>query len=318
MRSKRIRRQINDDASRWLLSYADLLTLLFAFFVVMYAMSSVNVQKYKQMASSFGHVFDAKNKSQQQSDHHVVLQKKLPGKIFGPKTSKMTNEYQNNKFKELNSELKTLDNNLFDVKAYDGWYEIEIKSSALFDSGQADLSKAAIEELKKVAQKIKEVNGVITVEGYTDIVPIRNAKFTSNWALSSARAARVAEIIDEEGLASKHVSAIGYASQFPVASNRTAAGREKNRRVVIVVAKDSNSQRLLNPIKSKPVIKQEAQKRKKNTITIKRVKEIKTKSGGLIFTQSIEDKEVPEKEDKNQEQKSENKKEEKATKENML
>lgn len=301
MRSKRIRRQIQEDPGRWLLSYADFITLLFAFFVVMYAMSSVNVQKYKQMASSFGYVFDAKNKS----SHSMVQQKMIQEKI------KNSSELQHNTkvkpdpdmaFETLNSTLQTLDNDMFDVKSYDGWYEIEIKSSALFDSGQADLSKAAIDELKRLAFKLKDVEGVITVEGYTDIIPIHNNRFGSNWALSAARAAMVAQIIDSEGLTSKQISAVGYASQFPVATNRTAAGREKNRRVVIVVAKDANSQRLFNPLKSKPVITQEAKPRKANTITIKKVKEIKTESGGLIFTQSIEDKEMPEEKAKPQTQ----------------
>lgn len=292
MRSKRVRRQIHDDPGRWLLSYADFMTLLFAFFVVMYAMSSVNVQKYKQMASSFGYVFDAKNKSSHAiNNQKIIKEDKKNNEEKFENTSKIKPD-PDMVFEDLNSSLKTLDNQMFDIRAYDGWYEIEIKSSSLFDSGQADLSQAAIEELKRLAVKLKDVEGVITVEGYTDILPIHNKRFGSNWALSAARAAMVAQIIDSEGLTSKQISAVGYASQFPVATNRTAAGRERNRRVVIVVAKDANSQRLFNPLKSKPVITQEAEPRKPNTITIKKVKEITTESGGLIFTQSIEDKEV--------------------------
>ena len=292
MRSKRIRRQIYDDPNRWLLSYADFITLLFAFFVVMYAMSSVNLHKYKAVASSVGYAFDSKMKTKQQLSHHSYL-KTNPTKLqsFQSDNNEMKQK-QNKQFKALNSSLLTLDNHLYKVRAYDGWYEIEIKSSSLFDSGQADLSKSAIKELKKLAIKLKSVKGIITVEGYTDILPIHTNRYGSNWALSSARAAIVAQIIDEEGLASKQISAVGYASQFPVASNRTQVGREKNRRVVIVVAKDGHSQRLLNPIKSEPVLGQEAIKRKKNTISIKRMKEVKTKDGGIIFTQSVEDKEI--------------------------
>ena len=289
MRSKRVRRQISDDPNRWLISYADFITLLFAFFVVMYAVSSVDFSKYKLVAKSVGYAFDSKSISEKlkiNASASSQVKNNLPtkDKLFANNTDV--------RFTDLNDSFKELDTNFYDVRKLDGWYEIEIKSSALFDSGAATLSPKSIKELTKLAMKLKNIERPIMVEGYTDITPISNANFSSNWALSSARAAIVAQIMDESLEGNSPLSAVGYASQYPAASNKTLEGREKNRRAIIVIAKDQYSQRLLNPIKSTSVLGLKPKIEEKNSISVKSMKIKETASGGLIFTQSIEKKEV--------------------------
>lgn len=290
MRSKRIRRQIYDDPNRWLLSYADFMTLLFAFFVVMYAVSSVDLNKYKVVAKSVGYAFDAKNSLPLESAS--TIQTITPVKKRVALSKKKKQEEKDKHFNTLNTDLKQLNPNFYTVRGYEGWYEIEINASALFDSGEASLSKNAIKALNQIAVKLKKVDSPIIVEGYTDLLPIHNSQYASNWILSSARAAIVAQVLEASSLKSKQLSAVGYGSQYPIATNKTPEGRKKNRRVVIVIAKDHYSQRILNPINSREVLSQAPNAIPKEVIIIKTMKEVETKSGGLIFKQSVEEKAV--------------------------
>ena len=195
MRSKRIRRQIYDDPNRWLLSYADFMTLLFAFFVVMYAVSSVDLNKYKVVAKSVGYAFDAKNSLPLESAS--TIQTITPVKKRVALSKKKKQEEKDKHFNTLNTDLKQLNPNFYTVRGYEGWYEIEINASALFDSGEASLSKNAIKALNQIAVKLKKVDSPIIVEGYTDLLPIHNSQYASNWILSSARAAIVAQVLED-------------------------------------------------------------------------------------------------------------------------
>lgn len=279
-RSKRIRRQIDSDQNRWIISYADFMTLLFAFFVVMYAISSVNLSKLETVAISVSSAFDKRNISNGFTDNSPMIS---PNALPNTSSAKISDFYLSS-LMQLQQRANTLSPHFFSLRDFNSWYEIEIQSSQLFKSGKATLTKKAKAELKEIAQSLKNISGPIIVEGYTDNQPINTALYPSNWSLSSARAAIVAQALDESGLSNKEISAIGYGTQYPIATNETAVGRAKNRRVVIVVAKDHSSSRLLDPMQSKLVLSQEASA--PNGKSIKIMKEIKTKSGGIKFIQS--------------------------------
>ncbi len=281
-RSKRVRRQFYDDPTRWVIPYADLLTLLFAFFVVMYAISSVNLKKYQSLQSSVSDAFEGKKGQPRKK----ILE---PAEIINKLEKAASSD-----FRSLNAQLRQNEGKFFKVRGYDGWYEIEVKTSQLFKSGQAILTEKAKQELQYLAIKLSSVSGPITVEGYTDNIPMNSLLYSSNWALSSARAASVAQILDESGLSSQSISAVGYGAQFPIARNITVQGRAKNRRVVIVVAKNHSNKRLLNAMQTKIVLSKETKlKPKVKTIKVKVMKEIRTKSGGIKFIQVIEEHPVP-------------------------
>lgn len=282
-RSKRVRRQIDNDQNRWVISYADLITLLFALFVVLYAASTINVKKYSVVASAMEYAFENSPKNQSlvlQSYKHKSLS---PGIYSDPKSTFLAT---NAHYKYLGDEISNLKIKFMSISNHGSWYEIDMKAKALFKSGQATLKTEAIRALTKLAKILQNNNGPIVVEGFTDNIPINTSRYPSNWALSSARAAVVADLLDKNGLRSKQISAIGYGSQFSIASNKTEQGREKNRRVVIIIAKNNKSNRILNPQMTGMILFKEsddefAQQQKK-------MKEVRTKSGGVKFTQSIE------------------------------
>jgi len=140
-----------------------------------------------------------------------------------------------------------VDDGLIDVRRDKRWIEVEIKSSILFNSGSSELSAKSVPVLRKLAEKIQPLDNVIHVEGFTDNIPINNFEFISNWELSASRAASVVHWFTLLGIDPQRMAAIGYGEFRPIAGNATAAGRAKNRRVVLVIMSGSDariSQRL--------------------------------------------------------------------------
>jgi len=140
-----------------------------------------------------------------------------------------------------------VDAGLIDVRRDKRWIEVEIKSSILFKSGSAELSAQSVPVLSKLADKIKPLDNVIHVEGFTDNVPINNFEYVSNWELSASRAASVVHLFTRLGIDPQRMAAIGYGEFRPITSNTTPAGRATNRRVVLVIMSGSDariSQRL--------------------------------------------------------------------------
>jgi len=241
----------SDNHERWLVSYADFVTLLFAFFVVMYSISSVNNEKYESLSVALEGAF---------SEVHIVQKVIEPIQIgVEPTTIKPiildnpTTEEINKKNELSDSILKErrqlqliseqfedvlqpyVENDLIGVKRNDFWIELEMNSELLFLSGEAELSSKALPVLKKVAQVVRIMPNVINIEGHTDNIPIDTVEFPSNWDLSSARATSVVREFVNNGISPKRLSAIGYGEFHPVADNNNVDGRFKNRRVVLVL-----------------------------------------------------------------------------------
>jgi len=256
---------------RWMVSYADFVTLLFAFFVVMYSISSVNEGKYRTLSNSIGDAFSDKNQS---SDVAETIPIGAPPTVIQPIPLDNPTAVEVEKRRELSDEILKerreleqvsdqfkevlapfIDDKLVSVKKNDYWIELEMNSEMLFLSGEAELSKTVIPILSKVAEVIKPLPNAINVEGHTDNVPIVNVKFRSNWDLSSARATSVVHEFVKDGISPARLSAIGYGEFHPAAENKLDEGRFKNRRVVIVLmsqafsrygANDEERAKLLN------------------------------------------------------------------------
>ncbi|MFC3907977.1 flagellar motor protein MotB [Legionella dresdenensis] len=243
MRGRKSKHIPHEDTHRWMVSYADFITLLFAFFVVMYAISSVNVAKYKSLAQGMHTAFNKVEKNRAPVDN--------PSTLLGQSASKSDGEHdEDDPFDMLDQALAQLQDADYRMDRQEGWIELDIKAGALFDSGSAELKPLAIIKLIKVAEIIKELPYPVALEGYTDDVPINTPQYPSNWELSSARASALARVLTNYGVDPGRISVTGYGAQFPVATNETEEGRAKNRRVNLIIARDRNVPRLLNPEKS--------------------------------------------------------------------
>ena len=244
-----------DNTDRWMVSYADFVTLLFAFFVVMYAMSSVNEGKYRVLADTMTEAFKVAPKSpdpiQIGKENKVVSSSKpvieaiKPVKIL-PK-SQRTYEREMKQIAETVSKSvqPLIDNGLIKVTQNKLWVEIEMNSKILFSSGDSELEEEAFPALKTLAGVLKKLPNSIDVEGHTDNLPINNELFPSNWELSAARAASVVHLFTDYGVNPRRLSSIGYAEFRPIANNLTEDGRVRNRRVKVVILADKNARRIV-------------------------------------------------------------------------
>lgn len=177
--------------------------------------------------------------------------KSTDNKKDGPQTKQVHGLY-NDGLDELSQSLSELEDGNYKINRQEGWIELDIKSGALFESGEADLKPDAFVKLMRLASKIKKSSSIIAVEGYTDNVPIETPQFPSNWELSAMRAAVVGRTLNSFGISTERILVTGYGEQFPVADNITDQGRAANRRVSIVIALNRNVPRLLNPALSEP------------------------------------------------------------------
>lgn len=238
MRSRKNKKEDREDTHRWMVSYADFITLLFAFFVVMYAISSVNDSKYKSLSEGMHSAFNKKDRNKATIS--------TANEKDGPEVRKTKGKFKDG-MDELSESVSVLEDGDMKVKREEGWIELEIKAGSLFDTGNAELKPEALIKLMKLAQKLRTVNYPISVEGYTDNTPIDTPQYPSNWELSAARAASVGRILNGYGIGADRIMVIGYGDQFPIADNFTDGSKSLNRRVSIVIAKDRKIQRIMNP-----------------------------------------------------------------------
>lgn len=253
---------LHDDApdrDRWLVSYADFITLLMGFFVVLYSISSVNTGKFRVLSDSMITVFneqaidaaraapiDLGGGVAPQDDIRVAPQSvavleeaassvqgtapNIPDVVPAPR--------QGTPRQRLETALGPLMQR-DDVRLRDSrdWLEIELASELLFTSGSAELQARSLPALREIASVIAELGKPVRIEGHTDNVPLSGGRFASNWHLSAARAASVADQLVVAHVPPERLSATGYGEYRPLADNATEDGRRQNRRVVIGIAK---------------------------------------------------------------------------------
>lgn len=248
MRTRR-KSEEKDDANRerWLVSYADFITLLFAFFVVMYAISSVNEGKYRVLSDSLNAVFaDPSHLDRRLPALASPPPKSLADRIHLPDPVPLpapTPASPNDAPHALDTLQSQLDitlepyrnDGLVEIARVGDQLQIQIKSKLLFESGSSDLSRDALAALRDLARILVPVPNPVKVEGHTDDVPISTNQFPSNWELSAARAASVVHFFSRLGVAAERLSAVGFGEFRPIASNATEDGKARNRRVSVMV-----------------------------------------------------------------------------------
>lgn len=230
MKKKKVKKE---NSERWLLTYSDLITLLMIFFVIMYAMSNVDAQKYTQLSNSLSGSF---------SGTGYVIGEGIP-------MNNATNSNSNGsagtgsptKTQQIKDELQIYleTNNLKGKVAMNvepRGLVITLKENAFFESGSAELLPAYEQNILEISQILEQLDNDIVVEGYTDNRPIHTASFSSNWELAAMRAINVIDLLVSKGnIDPDKLSAVSYGEYRPVASNDTEEGRSQNRRIDIVL-----------------------------------------------------------------------------------
>lgn len=224
-----------ENHERWLISYADFITLLFAFFVVMYAISSVNEGKYKVFSASLGTAFGGPgakkeaggpalvNLAQPMAQRRAVMLEQERGNL-----SKLARSLRSTLAPLVRSGKVRVTQNSRGVS-------VEINASILFDPGDARLQPDSEQALRSLAAVLKDDPHAVQVEGHTDDTPISNAQFPSNWELSASRASSVVRLFVQEGVPGARLTAVGYADNQPVVRNTTPEARARNRRVAVTI-----------------------------------------------------------------------------------
>lgn len=225
-----LRRRKSDDQEnleRWLLTYADLITLLLAFFIVMYSMSRVDAKKFGKMSEALSGVLRG----------GPVMKKKGEDSGTAPGKGIMRIGHLMSIGEMIESDVrKKGDSTPVSTEVSERGLVIHIMESALFKLGSSELEPRAQQILDLVAEHLQTVSNHIRVEGHTDNVPINTVRYPSNWELSSARATEVVRYFtDNHNIPSVRISALGYGEYRPLKPNNTAENRARNRRVDIVI-----------------------------------------------------------------------------------
>jgi chemotaxis protein MotB len=232
---------------RWLVSYSDFITLLFAFFVVLFAASKADQKKQMEASESIDSAFRAlgifadtsrrptSSSGAASADQPVIPMNIVMGEdVLAPAQVK---EDLNHVRQELEQTLSNqVAQHTVSIKMGRDGLVISLREAGFFNSGSATPRPEALPTLQQIADKMGHTPYDLRIEGHTDNIPIHTAEFDSNWELSSARATRIARFfLDLKTIPPERLSAAGYAEFHPVASNSTAEGRAENRRVDLVV-----------------------------------------------------------------------------------
>jgi chemotaxis protein MotB len=237
----------HENHERWLVSYADFITLLFAFFVVMYSISSVNVGKYRTVSESIKAALNP-IVSPPSSPSAFSLNANKPA-LTAPNTPgsrEVAMRRLRNLVQIINGSPQMSLVKI--VEKVNGDIVITIPDQVLFNSGEAAVRPEALRFLEGLGAAILELDRHTRVEGHTDDVPIRTAQFPSNWELSAARAVMVVRVLSElYGVPANHLAAVGHADTRPVTVNSDAEQRAKNRRVEVVILEQAPAAPVLQP-----------------------------------------------------------------------
>ncbi|CQB51998.1 Outer membrane protein, OmpA/MotB, C-terminal [Syntrophomonas zehnderi OL-4] len=239
---------------RWLISYADFITLLMVFFVMMYAMSKVDIDKYAAMASSLNIVLKGQSQTLLESPGPSIIEgaagtarPETPGSPDVQQGELQAVKEQIEAFikaEELqvsnpgSGQTTTKLSNYINIIEQERGLVISFKDTLLFASGSADLTPQAQAIIVQVGKSLVNIPNYIRVEGHTDNRPIHTAKFPSNWELSVLRASNVVQVLQSEaGISPERLSIIGYGEYRPLVPNENSISQAMNRRVDVVILK---------------------------------------------------------------------------------
>ncbi len=250
--ARRAKREEDENHERWLLSYASFMTLMFAFFVVMYAFSSMDKGKYKMFSASLSSAFgqqmikleamvplSGQKAMVPLSGQEELLLKSLLDRRRDAKLAeqqRMQQERMQSIVNNLNQVMAPLlKSGQVSITQTNRGVVLEINASALFNIGDAKLQGASVNIMAEVARVLGQSDHAIEVEGHTDDIPIHTPQFPSNWELSSARASSVVRLFIEHEVTAMRLTAKGYAANHPVVSDDTPEARARNRRVTVTI-----------------------------------------------------------------------------------
>jgi len=233
--ARRRYREEHENHEAWAIPYGDLVTLLLAFFVVMYAISSVNEGKYRVVADSLNAAFRGPPTTTDpiQVGNRAATTVAAPIVQLQPDVKTMALRQLAQQASEALNPL--IMQGLVDVQTGDGFVEIAIRSDLLFASGSAKLSVEAQSAILLLGEALKEFPNSIRVEGHTNNVPVAGGAFASNWELSAGRAASVVHMLVDSGVDPRRLSVVAFGEFRPVLPNVTPDGRNANRRVILTI-----------------------------------------------------------------------------------
>lgn len=238
-----------ENGERWLITYSDLITLLMIFFVIMYAMSKIDVAKFETLQQSLSAALHQQDQiplknlgttglvvPSNPSDQGDMTKQNVSSQQAQAAAELKNNQALDNLYKEVQSFVQQ-HNLAANVQVYDQkrGIQITLRDVVLFDSGQATVKPQAEQLLKSLTPFFQSVNNPIVVEGYTDNVPITTGQYPTNWELSSARAIGVVRYFASIGVDPTRLSGVGYGEYHPAVPNDTLQHRQENRRINIVV-----------------------------------------------------------------------------------
>jgi chemotaxis protein MotB len=233
MRKKIHQEEEHENHERWMVSYADFVTLLFCFFTAMYAISNVDTNKLGKFVDSMRSAFNVENGRGNAVSVIDGIQIFVPADI----------EVESN-VKDILGTIVTESRGTIGVKRDSRGVVISVADRHFFAVGSAHVKDEAIALLDKIAEALLKYNNMIHIEGHTDNVPISTSQYPSNWELSAARSINVAKyLIQEHAVPPGRISTLGYAEFRPLASNDTPAGRAQNRRVEIILVSEQKGAR---------------------------------------------------------------------------
>ena len=262
---RRHRQEEHTNHEAWAIPYGDLVTLLLAFFVVMYAISTLNEGKYRVMSDSLREAFDGESLQMDALSEGSALgstagaaaligapaAESLISLSERARTNLPINPIEQRQLRDAAAQIQQqLDAIQRQVERALGslilsdqvtvtrqglWLEVNIRSDVLFASGSAALESQARQAIQQLASVLRELPNEIRIEGHTDNQPIASAMFPSNWELSAGRATSVIRLLESQGVDPRRMAAIGYGDKRPIGDNATAAGRADNRRVMLVI-----------------------------------------------------------------------------------
>jgi chemotaxis protein MotB len=225
------RAEEHENLERWLITYADLITLLLAFFIMMYTFSKQDAQKYQEVASHLRAIFTGG--SGLAGKGSTVEKAPIEALSKGASSGDIKRQLENEMLDKANS--KGLQENI-SIFSDERGIVIRVMDKAFFDEGKADLKERAKGTLDKIVPIIAKIPNQVRVEGHTDNVPISTAEFKSNWELSVRRATEVVRyLVEKRSLQATRVSAAGYAEYRPVVDNTNSENRALNRRIELII-----------------------------------------------------------------------------------
>lgn len=223
----------DEKTDRYLITYADLITLLLGLFVILYASAQVDESKYKEMSSAFAEAF--KSEGKQEVDGKGILpghKQGVPNSVLPHLKTKSISEMENKAEEVLGSFIR---NSGIKIQKTGESLVITLPELLLFSSGKADLQAGGQELLDSLASLLSGADMLISVDGHTDSNPIKSFRYESNWHLSTARALNVGYSLAGRGVPEQYLVVRGFGSQRPIGDNSTEDGRLRNRRVEVTL-----------------------------------------------------------------------------------